>query len=572
MKTGCKKIITALLLTAVLLFQCMLPAFAQVSQSVRFQIAPITAQKGDIITVPVRISSNAAIHLGGIAFYIEYKENCLSYIEESGVSAVPQMNGAIIYNNAGARRVSFVWTSGEIVTLSTDTVLCRLQFRVLDSAVSEADVTLNISEVYTFVSNGGAQTAEDFIVEQNTVNGDITIQGADGAVAGVIQKINAIGTVTYTPECLQKIVDAAAAYSILSVLQQQQVTNYDVLTAAQVEYDRLRIQAEQSAVSSEISAYLNAHKDALALTVNTVKIADEPKVLAAFNAFNKLSKNAQYKIFSYNTSLKNLRAKIADLKEAEKQNAAAKAEEERLREEAQEYAKIFREEKKAFLSMQVKDLIAAHYTGLNDAMENLNMLCELNPYVAEYLKSEQLILSALLTAVQDIIKNSSKNEISSEQMEADIFRNNFSYILAQTAATITADDALDVRLAYSIYEMLDPAVQALLTKEYDLLSGLLLRVEELALLPGEDDSPVEPADPDQPDAPDNNQNTRPAGIGNVTMRFANRKMGAVVWILLLLAALALLVFSALQVFYHCYFKKKGLSDPGAAPVGEVVKI
>lgn len=573
MKSGFKKMITALSLTAVLLLQCMLPAFAQVTQEVQFRIDPVTAQKGEIITLPVVISSNASIALGGVAFHVEYKGNSLAYVDGSGAASVPQMSDAIVYNNTSLHRVSFAWASDQLVTLSKNTVLCKLQFRVLDTAEANPNVTLKISDVFTIV---GGNAVEDFTLAQDTVTGSVTIQGSsDGAVANVIAMIDSIGTVTYTDESLKKIVDAAAAYAVLSESQKKQVGNYETLLAAQLEYERLRIEAEQSAVSAEISKFLNDHKGVLILTTETVRLTDEKAVLAAVNAFNKLSADAQYRIFDRNLHLKNLREQIAVLKKAAEEAEAAAKEEARLRAEAQAYAEAFRQDKAPFLNMKPENLLSDHYTGLNAAIEELNMLAELNPYVNEYLGAERIILTSLMEIVKELIKNSGSDEIPPEQMEADTFRNNFSYILSLTEDTITVDDALEVRLAAAVYDMLDPNVQALLTKEYDLISRLLLTVENLEMMQdpnGEGDDPaIDEPDPDpQPDG--NNQIVRPAGIGNLTMRFANRQMGTVVWVLLLLAVLALLVFGALQVFYHCFCKKKKPGDPGAEAVGEVVGI
>ena len=575
MKSGFKKIVAALALTAVLLLQCVLPVFAQVEQAVQFRIDPVTANKGDIITLPIVISSDKSIPLGGVAFHVEYKENSLAFVDGSGTASVPQMSDAIVYNNTSSHRVSFAWASGELVTLAKNTVLCKLQFRVLDTAEANANVTLSVSDVYTIV---GGNAVEDFTLAQNTVVGSVTIQGSDGAVTNVINKIDAIGTVTYTDECLQKIVDAAAAYAILSEAQKQQVTNYQKLLDAQLEYERLKYEAEQGEISAEIAKFLNDYKNVLTLTTETVKLTDEQAVLDAVNAFNDLSADAQYQIYDRYRHLKNLREQIAALKKAAEDEAAAKEEEARLRAEAQQYAETFRKEWAAFLNMDSEDLLPDHYTGLNNAMENLNMLADLNPYVNEYLAAERIILTSLLEIVQDLIANSGSNEISSEQIEADTFRNNFSYILSLTEDTVTVDDALEVRLAAAVYDMLDPNVQALLTDEYDLISRLLLTVENLELLQGTDDNQAEdPSEEDPNPVPqpgdNNNQITQPAGIGNLTMRFANRQMGTIVWVLLLLAVLALLVFGALQVFYHCFCKKKEPGDPDdAGAVGEVVGI
>ena len=62
---------------------------------------------------------------------------------------------------------------------------------------------------------------------------------SDAQVQAVIDKIDAIGTVEYTDECLEKIVAAESAYSELSKSQKEQVENYGVLVAARQVYNAL---------------------------------------------------------------------------------------------------------------------------------------------------------------------------------------------------------------------------------------------------------------------------------------------------------------------------------------------
>ena len=61
----------------------------------------------------------------------------------------------------------------------------------------------------------------------------------DKEVQAVIDKITAIGEVTFTPECLVAIEKAEKGYSELTSAQKEQVTNYGVLLRARQEYDVL---------------------------------------------------------------------------------------------------------------------------------------------------------------------------------------------------------------------------------------------------------------------------------------------------------------------------------------------
>ena len=79
---------------------------------------------------------------------------------------------------------------------------------------------------------------------------------ADKAVADpVIAKINAIGNVEYTDACKDKIDDASNAYDALTDDQKALVTNLEVLTTAQQNYNMLK------AAADELMAYKTAFEN-----------------------------------------------------------------------------------------------------------------------------------------------------------------------------------------------------------------------------------------------------------------------------------------------------------------------
>ena len=75
----------------------------------------------------------------------------------------------------------------------------------------------------------------------------------DKEVQAVIDKIAAIGEVAFTPECLNAIGQAEAAYSGLSAAQKEQVTNYDVLLRARQEYDILAAKNEDTSALTVVA-------------------------------------------------------------------------------------------------------------------------------------------------------------------------------------------------------------------------------------------------------------------------------------------------------------------------------
>lgn len=76
---------------------------------------------------------------------------------------------------------------------------------------------------------------------------------ADKAAAKAVEgKIAAIGKVTYTSQCKSKIDLARKAYNALTSAQKALVTNYNVLTAAESAYQRLKTQADNAVKKGKV--------------------------------------------------------------------------------------------------------------------------------------------------------------------------------------------------------------------------------------------------------------------------------------------------------------------------------
>lgn len=544
MKIKIKKAVLLVMTAVMVIAQCTYPVLAYEPQTVVFSSESKTVKKGESFTIPIRISSEdeSNIELGGLVFSLYYSPDCLTYSEGSEQSLVNSaMKDALVYHNASKNKITFAWTSTDAVKVKNDNVLFNATFSVLHTAGAEADVKLVIEQAYTYDNNDGVEIY-DLNVETKEILVDIVVSSEDSSVKQVEDLIAAIGTVSYSQESLNKILAAASAYAILTEPQKKQVSNYTVLSEAMVEYERLRIVAEDSEISAEISAYMSKHITALALTTDTVTLEDEERVNAAIQAFDEeLSVDAQSRIYSERRELKNVLAQIEQLKKDEAAKEAAAAREAQLRKKAQEYAAAFRADYATFLTLKVEDLVAEHYTGLNAAVAQLNMLIGLNPYVEEYLKAEKIIITSLYEAVQDLMNagdTSTEEGISNAQMSADNFRTNFAYVLSLTPDTVTADDLVELRVAEAMYYELDAETQGLLTEEFAIITELLSVIDEL---PGTSSEYVTVVN---------------SGLDRLTVRFANRQMGAITWILLLLFLLSVIVFVVLQLFYHFYIKAR----------------
>ena len=103
-------------------------------------------------------------------------------------------------------------------------------------------------------------------------------------IAAVIEAIDAIGTVTYTAECEQKIINAENLYAALDadVKNETYITNYTTLTEARAKYDDLK--AKVDAVVALIDAI-----------TNPVVLTDacEAEIVAAETAYAALTEEEQ---------------------------------------------------------------------------------------------------------------------------------------------------------------------------------------------------------------------------------------------------------------------------------------
>ena len=123
------------------------------------------------------------------------------------------------------------------------------------------------------------------------VNLKTQAQADEDAVADVIAKIDAIGTVTLDSK--SAIDEARKAYDKLAAEQQAKVSNYAALTAAETTYAKLvQDKADQDAADAVI-AKINA--------IGTVTLKSKKAIDAARKAYDKLTAAQQAKVSNYAT-------------------------------------------------------------------------------------------------------------------------------------------------------------------------------------------------------------------------------------------------------------------------------
>ena len=136
------------------------------------------------------------------------------------------------------------------------------------------------------------------------------------AISAVEEAITAIGTVEYTEECKAKIDEARMVYDQLTDAQKEQVTNLEVLTAAEGAYAELKAAAEKEVISSV--------EDAIS-AIGTVAYTEESKALidAARTAYDALSDEQKEQVTNLEVLTK-AEEEYANLQAAAGQDAADK--------------------------------------------------------------------------------------------------------------------------------------------------------------------------------------------------------------------------------------------------------
>lgn len=115
-------------------------------------------------------------------------------------------------------------------------------------------------------------------------------------IASVEQTIDAIGEVTYTTASKMKIDLARSAYNNLAAELQPQVSNYAVLEAAEARYAELKAEAENTAAAAPVINLINA--------IGEVTLESKAAIEAAEAAYAQLTEEQQAYVTNYNVLVK----------------------------------------------------------------------------------------------------------------------------------------------------------------------------------------------------------------------------------------------------------------------------
>lgn len=545
----CKKTVS-LFLSFILMISLLIPCvLVSAAQSASFKMNDVNnIGAGQEFSVNIYLDSPESIQISGLNFALSYDSEKLEYTENSLRSSV--FSGISSYSNNG--KVSFVWEDSQNKTVLKSSVI-SLNFRCKDSFNGTAQLKLDCISAYSCKYASNKLVFEEICPQGTIATANVTTgSDTDPAVAALIEKINAIGTVTATEECKNMLDALLAEYNALSYSNKKKVTNYSVLVAAYNKYTELC--QNDGALTEEINAFLIANSRALALRASTVTVDDEEIVNKALDDWDKLSVSAKLKLTTQRSLLKNLLAIITEL-DAENQN---RLEQERLQREAEQMAADFRSLNSWVLELKESDIMADHREGLQKALSELEEMEFFNDLAYKIFVKDGTIerLTKFYNKAKELYD--ALHPADAEYIDkAENFKASFGYILNVAPADLSYDDVADVNLAYMVYSFLDEKTKGYLKNEAALLDALMSAADLLS--PDDDEGgnsdteTITETVTEVKTVKDTKYITRDLA-DRYDLLFSMKGMSNVVWILLAIEGASLILLGGSLLMY--YFTKK----------------
>ena len=470
-----KRKIISMLLTLILLLIPVVTAAGAEGDVLTLSHAQAAAL-GSIVTVTVR-APNAYSNIAGIRMSLFYDTKYLQYVDGSRQLKIHGMEkGDLTPDKAYDGKVHFIWDTLESVNISGDII--SWQFLV-SSAVTSGTAALRL-EIYEMYQGDEANTGIVSVPNTVRVYSQLEIAPTDSKILAVIDQINAIGEVEATAACKAKIDAAFKAYNALSVLQQRQVDNYDVLVAALGKYNNLIREDANSAHNRALNKYKNDHAYALGLTTETIVLEDKAAVDAALQAWDALPTNAlKGDLIVEKNLLRALATRLEELQKIKDQELT----EQQLRKEAEALAEKFRQDYKHQLGLTEDTVDTADRMGVSSALGEIDSFALVNSYVPKMLTDEKEHLTKLLEKIDQMIEDENKGD-APYVVEAKNFNDRFGWLLALSPNDVTANDYNDIAIGAMFWEYMSNEAKALFPAADTILSALLQKAEELLLATG----------------------------------------------------------------------------------------
>ncbi len=544
LKNRCRQLISVAAVIAILFVQ-MFSVYCSAASKTGLAVESVNnVAANSSVNVTVTISSDNPININGFSMFITYPEEQIEYVNGSAQSKINGVEGATTYCSAG--RVYFAWESDTAVTLQSGKFVV-FTFNTKQNFTG-AKIDLTINSMYNTSIVGGKLVFNDIDLSP-AVSGNLSLATSDADVLNVIEMINNIGTVAYTPECKQKIDDAYNAYLKLSLSKRKNVTNYSELAEAIKLYDKLKQSADYDASDAEVEKFLSDHKRVLSLSLSSVTLDDLEGIENALSNFNSLSTVAQSRLlrqkYQLNSLLKKAKELASDRDEERRQ--------EELRKEAEKLANDFRNNLYSWtLKLTPETVTVDDETGVRANLDELEGVAIMSDLAYEMLAPEKKLLDSLLEKIEKLLIE--QNPADAEYIkEANRFKNNFSYILNLDPSEVTADDELYITIAYEVYSMLSDKTKSYLTNEGKILEKLLEAVSNIAA----DDNSSDTSESEDSEAINSIEKIvyREGSGKDYLVKLSNKKLSKTVWIMIALAITAF-VNAVLIYIYSLYYKRK----------------
>lgn len=158
--------------------------------------------------------------------------------------------------------------------------------------VDSEDAINEAREAYNDLSVRQQKNVTNYQVLVDAENTLVLVKENAVKIASVEQTIDAIGEVTYTTASKMKIDLARSAYNNLAAELQPQVSNYAVLEAAEARYAELKAEAENTAAAAPVISLINA--------IGEVTLNSKSAIEAAEKAYAQLTEDQQAYVTNYN--------------------------------------------------------------------------------------------------------------------------------------------------------------------------------------------------------------------------------------------------------------------------------
>jgi hypothetical protein len=272
-------------------------------------VSAVTA--GTVVRVDVKVDGPIS-NIGGVRLTLNYG-TLFSALQNSPTCYILDTNGSFSYTVKPGKIIS-TWDTTSSTTTVSD-LLFSYSFIALkpsDPIDNIGDFSLTVSDIY----NSSLQNITIAKTDYKQVS--IVLPTFDTEKLKPFQKIEPPYEIKY-PDSLKDITDAETAFAGLSddeisIFIKNYDTTYTNFINARNKYEELKLNAVDSSINTEIEQFRTSNAYILKLTVEKVKIEDDPLLSSAINMYLNLSALAKYRITEAEKKLlTDLHNKISEL-------------------------------------------------------------------------------------------------------------------------------------------------------------------------------------------------------------------------------------------------------------------